>query len=99
MIEGIMLGLSIFAFVFLLISVVLMVRLKKQEIHDVVLLFSAGLVFIAIVSLVDILFYIDRIFEVSFINMSLLIIGVKLVIVPLAALCFLAALFVLKEYR
>lgn len=94
-----MLGLSIFIFLFLIASLILVINLKKKEITDVVLLFAAGLVFIIIVSLVDILLYVNETFGVSFISMDLLVNGINLVVVPLAALCFLAALFVLKDHR
>jgi len=99
MIDGIMLGLSMFTCIFLIISLVFVLRLRKKEIQDVVLLFSAGLVFVIVAGLGDILVYADGVFNISFMSLELLTNGINLVIVPLAALCFLAALFVLKDYR
>jgi len=99
MIDGIMLGLSIFTCVFLIVSLILVLKLRKKEIQDVSLLFSAGLVFVIVAGLGDILNYVDRVFNISFMSLELLSNGITLVIVPLAALCFLAALFVLKDYR
>jgi len=96
MIDGIMLGLGIGSLVFLVISIILLFSLRKLEITNVINLFLAGLILMAVVSIFDILVFSEKVFGFGM-DVNFLMNIVSIFIVPLIALCFLAALFVLKD--
>ncbi len=101
MIYGLGLGFSIVSFILLITCMLLIFKIKDKDINDLYNVLLVGMFFILVVSFVDFLFYLNEFGWfgfLSWIDYEMLFNGLRLVVIPLASLCFLVAIFILKEH-
>lgn len=106
MLNEIIFGLNVASFIFIVVSLILIVKARRYEglvIKDVFNLMLVGLFFIALIILIDLVDS-SRIFSqvasvLSQIDFSIFFTGINLFLMPLATICFIAAMFTLMEVR
>lgn len=104
LLNEIIIGLAIGAILFIVIAMIMLLKLKffeKETAGNAISLVVVGLFFYLIMAIADVLNYLsifDGIYDVStYINLELINNVISFFVAPLIIICFIAAIFVMRE--